>query len=217
MIRAPRIPTAIRISRFSSIVGAAVWFLGVPMVGFAGVIPSDSSYFWEGILTALVGTAIFPVTLAYADLRATTTTRVVGIFGAVASVSLTVTGGLLIGGSLGLLGQSAPGWIITGNGIGLIGLYLWILLATVSGRTSVGVDRPVFWLGLLTSATFLLLVAVSAVQFIYFPNAIDTNATLPLVAAAALSLWLCLPAWLLAVAAWAHQNSPVPKGEPIAG
>jgi hypothetical protein len=187
--------SSVTIARLASLVGAAVWFLGLPIVAMSGVLfVSDATYLWIGIVVTVLGVVIAPVVFAYPSGSPLKSARVVIGLGVLTCAGLVVSGALLVGGSVGLLGDKAPSWIPNASPIALTGLFVWILLASYSSRRSAILGRAPFWLGMLASGSWLLAALDSVVISVH------TNATIPIDMISALLAWLCLPAWLVALA-----------------
>jgi hypothetical protein len=191
----------VSVARFTSIAAAVVWVLGLPFTLIsAAPFSSDATYFIFGLLIALLGIASTPIALAYPVPSGTPRTRLVRVLGAIACLALVLTGTLLAGGSAGLLGDTAPTWITGAAVIGLLGFFVWILLANLSTRRS-AMGRWVFWLGIAASASILVPTSIVAVvTFVLGPSLTFTNATIPLAIGSDLTIWLFLPAWLVALA-----------------
>jgi len=185
----------VTIARFSSLLGAAVWFVGLPIIVMSDAIfVSDATYFWVGIVIAVLGVAMAPIVFAYPGGSPLQLARAVTGLGVLASLGLVLSGALLIGGSVGLLGDRAPGWIPNASAIGLTGLFVWIVLATYFTRRSAMLGRAAYWFGMLAGASWLATVLDSVLISVH------TNATIPIDMISALLAWLCLPAWLIALA-----------------
>ncbi len=191
----------VTIARFSSVVGAIVWIVGLPIFGVSSgiFISSDAAYFWFGVVTALTGLAATPVALTYPASPVPLGCAVRGL-GVIACVGLLVTGALLVGGASGWLGDRAPHWITSAPEICLTMFFVWVLLASYFARRSTTLGRPVFWLGMLAGASFLALILISLLVFYFDPGFIFTNETTDLSLISSVLIWLCLPAWLIAFA-----------------
>lgn len=190
----------VTVARFSSVVGAVVWLVGLVFVGFSGAIfTSDSTYFWFGVLAALIGLATTPVALTY-PAASPALSRVVKGSGVMVCAVLVLTGALLVAGSSGWLGDRAPGWLPSTAEIGTLALFGWVLLASYSSRRSITLGGWVFWLGMLVGATVLIPTLVSVLVFFLDPGFTFTNATVLLDLVLYGLVWLCFPAWLIAFA-----------------
>jgi hypothetical protein len=191
----------VTIARYSSIAAAIVWVLGLPMVVIS-VTPfsSDATYFWFGLIAALLGLAATPVALAYPGPSPASSGGVIRGLGAVACLALVLSGALLVGGSTGLLGDKAPTWIPDATGISVTGFFVWVVLASYSTRRSTSLGRWVFWLGVLSGASLVLPTVISVLMGFLAPGVIVTDASLPLAVISGLLIWFCLPAWFVAVA-----------------
>jgi hypothetical protein len=189
------------VARFTSIAAAVAWVLGLPLTLVSAVpFSSDATYLIFGLLIAILGVAAMPIALAYPGPSGMPLTRLVRVLGPIASLALVLMGSLLAGGSTGLLGDTAPNWITGGAVIGVLGFFVWILLANLSSRRS-AMGPWVFWLGVAASASILVPTSIVAVvTFVLGPNLTYTNATIPLVIGSDLTIWLFLPAWLVALA-----------------
>jgi hypothetical protein len=93
------------IARLSSAIAAMVWFFGLPIMGLAGVIPSDAEYRWMGIIWALLGLTLGPLVIAYGRPRLTSLGEIVGTVGLIVCLALMLAGTLLVLGSTGFLGR----------------------------------------------------------------------------------------------------------------
>ena len=185
----------VTVARFSSLLGAAVWFFGLPIIVMSeAIFVTDATYFWVGILAAVLGVAMTPIVFTYPRGARLQLARALSGLGVLASVALVLSGALLVGGSLGVLGERAPGWIPNTSAIALTGLFVWIVLATYSTRRSAMLGGAVFWFGMLAGASWLATALDSVVISVH------TNATIPIDMISALLAWLCLPAWLIALA-----------------
>ncbi len=192
----------VTIARFSNIVGAIVWILGLPLVALSSVpFSSDATYFAFGAVTVLVGLATTPLVLAYPALSPAPAPLVglVRAMGVAVCVALVVTGGLLVAGSTGLLGDKAPSWVPDAPAIGVVAFFIWILVASYSTRRSTILGRWVFWLGILAGGSVLVATFISALVSFLDPGFIATDATIPFDLVLVLFTWLCLPAWLIAL------------------
>jgi hypothetical protein len=191
----------VTILRFSSVAAAIVWVLGLPMVVIS-VTPfsSDATYFWFGLVAALLGLAATPVVLAYPGPSLARSSGVIRGLGAVACLALVLSGALLVGGSTGLLGDKAPIWIPDATGISVTGFFVWIVLASYSTRRSTSLGRWVFWLGALAGASLVLPTLISVAMSFVAGGSIATDASIPLAVISGLLIWLCLPAWFVALA-----------------
>jgi hypothetical protein len=188
------------IARISSIAAAIVWALGLPLVAISAFpFSSDPTYFLFGLVSMLVGLAAIPIALAYPGPSPARLTMVVRVSGAIASLTLVLTGTVLVSGAVGFLGDRAPLWITDASLFGLLGFFAWILLASYSTRTSNSLGGWVFWLGLLAGVSVPIPILVSLLLSFLEPSYTDTNATIPFVMISALATWLCLPAWLVAL------------------
>jgi hypothetical protein len=190
------------LARFSSVLGATVWVLGLPLVVASSVpFASDGTFFLFGLVSVLLGLAVMPIALTYPPRSPGWLISVVRGVGVMACVALVATGVLLVGGSTGLLGNRAPSWISGAPLVGLIGFFVWVLLASYSAHRSTTFGRWVFWLGILAAASVLVPIVISVLVFFLDPGFMDTNATIPLSLLSAVLTWWCLPIWLIALAA----------------
>jgi hypothetical protein len=192
----------VTIARFSNIVGAIVWIIGLPLVALSTVpFSSDATYFAFGAVSVLVGFATTPLVLAYPALSPAPEPLVglVRVMGVAVCVVLVVTGALLMAGSTGLLGDRAPNWVPDAPVIGLVAFFVWVLLASYSTRRSTILGRWVFWLGILAGGSLLVASFISALVSFLDLGFIATDATIPFDLALDLLAWLCLPAWLMAL------------------
>jgi hypothetical protein len=190
----------VMVARFSSIVGAAVWVLGLPVVVVYSIpFSNDATYFAFGLVIAFLGLATTPTVLAYPASSSWMDTSIVRGLGVVACVALVVTGALLVAGSAGLLGERAPSWVPDATVIAVAGYFAWILVASYSTRRSTVLGRWVFWLGMLAGLSILLSTLISALLFFLDPGFMVTNATIPLLMISSLLTWLALPIWLIAL------------------
>jgi hypothetical protein len=179
-----------------------VWFLGLPIVVMSeAVFVSDATYFWIGIVVSVLGVALAPVAFAYPAGSPLQLARMVSGLGMLACVCLVLSGALLVGGSVGLFGDKAPGWIPNIPGLALTGFFVWVLLASYSTRRSPMLGRAAFWFGMATGTSWLLAGLDSVVISVH------TNATIPIDMISALLAWLCLPAWLIALAVRMRRES----------
>jgi len=99
-------------ARVSSAAAAIVWLVGLPMVGLAGVIPSDAEYFTMGIVAAALGLVTAPLVVAYAHPALRSLSPIVPVIGLTGCAGLLMIGALLMAGSTGLLGERAPTWVL---------------------------------------------------------------------------------------------------------
>jgi hypothetical protein len=191
----------VTVARFSSILGAIVWVLGLPVVAIYSVpFTSDATYLVFGVVVALLGLAAVPIALTYPFTSSGPLIRTVKGLGVLACVVLVVCGALLIAGSTGLLGDKAPSWITEAPVIGVIVFFVWVLLVSVFARRSTTLGPWVFWLGILAGASVLVPILVSALVFFLDPAFIATDATIPLDLLLTLLTWWSLPIWLIALA-----------------
>ena len=102
-----------------------MWFFGLPIIAMSGAIfVTDATYFWVGTLTAVLGVAMTPIVFTYPGGARLQLARAVSALGVLASLGLVLSGALLVGGSVGLLGERAPGWIPNASAIALTGLFV---------------------------------------------------------------------------------------------
>ena len=193
-------------ARVGGTLGAAVWIAGVPLVGLAGVIPSDAEYSLIGGVGILLGCCFVPVALADpSDSTQRNWPVAWGWTGAALGAILVAASALLVLGARGDLGARAPEWVADFAGLALIAVFGWVLVASVlRGRSGRG--RAVYLLGVVTGGTVVVSSLLSAVQAALFPNFTITNAAIPVVFLVAAIMWLGLPAWLLAVV-WRRRYS----------
>lgn len=192
----------VTVGRFSAVLGAIVWLLGLPLIAVSAVpFTSDATFFVFGLLSVLLGLAGTPIALTYPASSPTRLISIVRGIGVMACIALVATGVLLVGGSTGLLGNRAPSWISGAQVVGLIGFFVWVLLASYSARRSTTFGRWVFWLGILAAASVLVPIVITVLVFFLDPGFMDTNATIPLSLLSAVLTWWCLPIWLIALAA----------------
>jgi hypothetical protein len=191
----------VTLARCSSIVGAIVWVLGLPVVAIYSVpFTSDATYLLFGVVVALLGLAAVPIALAYPFTSSGPLISMISGLGVLACVALVVSGALLIGGSTGLLGDKASSWITEAPVAGVIAFFVWVLLVSVFTRRSTTLGPWVFWLGILAGASVLVPILISALLFLLDPTFIATDATIPLDLLLTLMTWWCLPIWLIALA-----------------
>jgi hypothetical protein len=191
----------VTLARFSSLIGAIVWVLGLPVVAIYSVpFTSDATYLVFGGVVALLGLAAVPIALAYRFTSSGPLISMIRALGVLTCVALVVSGALLIAGSTGLLGDKAPSWITEAPVIGVIGFFVWVLLVSVSTRRSTTLGPWVFWLGILAGASVLVPILISALLFFLDPAFIATDATIPVDLLLTLMTWWCLPIWLVAFA-----------------
>jgi hypothetical protein len=193
--------TLVKVARFTSVLGAIVWLLGLPLIGVsAALFFSDGSFYLVGALSVLLGLVAAPIALAHPAESGGPSVVIARGLGLVASGALVVTGALLVAGSTGRLGNTAPGWIPGAAAIGLIGFFVWVLVASLSTRHSTTLGQGVFWLGILAGASVLVPTLISVLLFFFDPGYISTNSTIPFDLLLALLTWLSLPIWLIALA-----------------
>lgn len=187
--------TPITIARVGSVLAAAVWLFGLPIVVMsAAPFTSDVTYQLIGDLVTVLGLAMTPTVFAYPVKAQVRLGRVVRVLGLLACMAMVVTGAALIGASVGLLGERAPGWIPNSTVFAVTGLFLWVLIAGYSTRHSASLGGWPFWLAEICAASWLgaaLLPAVTALQ---------TGATGSVEAISSLLTWVLLPAWLITLA-----------------
>ena len=187
------------LARFFGIIAAIVWVVGTPLVAMAGVIPSDGEYFLMGIVCTLLGMTLIPVATALRHRSSERFTMVIRISGLTICAALVPSGALLMLAAAGKLGERAPEWIPGPSFIALIALFIWIGLASFALRGPSTAERAIFGLGVLTTASLLLPVAVSIVLTDVIRGFVYTNATeLPSLLLGIL-LWVSLPTWLTAI------------------
>jgi hypothetical protein len=186
----------LKLVRFSGIGGAIVWLIGLPVIGFSGVISSDGEYFSMGIVAAMVGLITAPLGVAESSPRARPLSHMTRVVGATACVGLVVTGVLLVAGASGSLGERAPTWVIPAAEVALAVFFLWVLLATYSAHRSKTAGRTAWWLAVLAVVSFL----ITLVFPLLGPGVTSTNAAIPFELVLLLLLWLCPPAWLIVIA-----------------
>ena len=194
--------SSVTIARLSCLVGAAVWFLGLPIAVMSAVpFASDATYFWIGIVVTVLGVVMAPIAFAYPAGSPLRLARIVVGLGLLVCVGLVLSGAPLVAGSVGLLGAKAPGWISNASALALTGFFVWVLLASYSTRRSPMLGRGTFWFGMLAGMSWLLAGLDSVVISVH------TNATIPIDMISALLAWLCLPAWLIALATRMRRES----------
>lgn len=183
------------LARVSGVLGALVWFVGAPLVALAGTIPSDAEYFWMGAVGAILGLALAPVIMAISGTSPTGTRAIVRASGFAVCAALAVSGSLMILAADGRLGNRAPSWVPGSADIVLVALFAWIGLASFALRGPSAIDRAVFWLGILTAASFLIPILAS----ILLTSITGTFVfSLPFFIAD-LVMWVALPVWLTAI------------------
>ena len=189
------------IARVSSVVGAVVWIVGLPIFAVSsGIFITDASYFWFGLVTALTGLFATPVAWIYPAPPVPLSYVIRGL-GVVACIGMLVTGALLVAGASGWLGDKPPHGITSAPEIFLTLFFVWVLLASYFARRSTMLGRTVFWLGMLASAAFLALILIPALVFYYDPGFVLTNGTSELNLILSVLIWWSLPAWLIVFAA----------------
>jgi hypothetical protein len=191
----------VTVARFSNILGAIVWVLGLPLVvAYSTGLTSDAMYLVSGGVIALLGLAVVPLVFAYPFRTSGPLIRMVRGLGLLACVVLVVGGALLIGGSTGRLGDTAPSWIPDVTLYGVIGFFVWILLISSFTPRSTALGLWVAWFGILAGASVLAPIVISVVVFWLNPSFITTDATIPLDLLLTLLTWWGLPIWLIALA-----------------
>jgi hypothetical protein len=191
----------VTVARCSNILGAIVWVLGLPFVVVYSVpFVSDATYFMFGGVIALLGLAVLPLVLAYPFRTSGPLIRMVMGLGVLACVALVVGGALSIGGSIGLLGHTAPSWIPDASLYGVIGFFVWILLISSFTPRSTTLGLWVAWFGILAGASVLAPIVISVLVFWLNPSFISTDATMPFDLLLSLLAWWGLPIWLIALA-----------------
>jgi hypothetical protein len=192
----------VTIARVSSVVGAVVWIVGLPIyAASSGIfVSSDLAYFWFGVVTALTGLFATPVALTYPasplPLR-----YLVGGLGVVACVGLLVTGAVLAAGASGWLGDRPPHQITSAPENFLTIFFVWVLLASYFARRSTTLGRLVFWLGTFAGSSFLVLFLISLLVTYYDAGFVFGNGTPELILVLSFLTWWFLPAWLIVFAA----------------
>ena len=187
--------SAVTIARFSSLVAAAGWLVGLPVVVMTAVLfVSDTTYFLFGVVVTVLGVTTAPIVFSYPAGSPVQFAPAVKGLGVLACVALVVSGTLLVGASAGLIGAKAPGWIPGAAAISLTGFFVWVLFGSYSTRRSALLGPLPFWLGLLAATSWLVATLVSVVITFH------TDTTLPIDMIFGLLIWLCLPAWLIALA-----------------
>jgi hypothetical protein len=187
------------LARFSGILAAIVWVLGTPLVAMAGVIPSDAEYFYIGLVCTLLGLALMPVITALRYRSSGRFTMAIRLCGLTICLALTASGALLMLAAAGKLGERAPEWIPGPSFIAAAVLFIWIGLASYALRGRSTVERAIFGLGVLTTASFLLPVAASFIVTYVIRGFVYTNATALPSLLLGILLWLSLPAWLTVI------------------
>ena len=191
----------VTVARFSNILGAVVWVLGMPLfVVYSVPFVSDATYLIFGGVIALLGLAVLPLVLAYPFSTSGPLITVTKGLGVLACVALVVGGALLVGGSTGLLGYTAPSWLPGAPLYGVIGFFVWILLVSSFTPHSTTLGLWVAWFGILAGASVLAPIVISVLMFWLNPTFIATNATIPFDLLLSLLAWWCLPIWLIALA-----------------
>lgn len=201
----------VTVARFSSILGAMVWVLGLPLVAiYSTPFTSDATYVVFGGVVALLGLAAVPMVLAYPFTSSGLVISTLRRLGVLACVALFASGALLVAGSTGLLGDRAPGWISQAVVIAVVGFFVWILLVSSFTLRSTTLGPWVFWLGILAGASVVVPIIISVLVFWLNPAFIATNATIPFDLLLTALTWWCLPIWLilLAVKVRAVHNDP---------
>ena len=124
---------------------------------------------------------------------------VVKVLGLAACAALVLAGTLLVAGSSGILGERAPDWIEGAAVAGVIGYFAWVVMASYSTRRPDVLGVWVFWLGMLAGISVVVQPLISVLMSVIDPGFVVSNATIPLVVISGLLIWLCLPAWLIAL------------------
>jgi hypothetical protein len=191
----------VNVARFSNILGAIVWVLGLPLVVVYSVpFVSDATYFMFGGVIALLGLAVLPLVFAYPFRASGPLIRMVRGFGLLACLVLVVGGALLIGGSTGRLGDTAPSWIADAPLYGVIGFFVWILLVSSFTPRSTALGLWVASFGIFAGGSVLAPILISILVFWLNPAFISTDATIPFDLLGSLLAWWGLPIWLIALA-----------------
>ncbi len=194
------------VARFSIVIGALVWVLGLPVFVISSTpFVSDTTYLVFGCVIGVLGLAVLPLALAYPVTSSRPRISVVKGLGALACIAMVVSGALLAMASIGLLGDRAPGWIPDAALICVTGFFAWILLVSVAGRLSTTLGSWAFWLGILAGGSVLLPILILVLMFFLNPGFVTTDTTIPvdliLSLFFGLLIWWCLPIWLIALAA----------------
>jgi hypothetical protein len=180
-----------------------VWFIGFPLVGLAGAIPSDPEYSYMGVFFAIgslgvvLGLTLMPVALALGEPTRHNWLSAWGWVGAIVGAIFAAASTSLVLGTLGFLGESAPEWIPDVAGLAFLGVFVWILLAGILGL--LGSRRPTASvLGVITGIGGLMPSIIPAVQSAFAGSSLSGNNFVTDILLGVV-MWLSLPAWLLSM------------------
>lgn len=188
------------IARITGAIAALTWLIGAPLFSLAGVpFPSDAQYVVLGLLAALLGLTLAPVTLVIGGTTQSHVRAIVRSSGLAICVALVASGVVLVLAANGRLGDQAPDWIPDPAFVSLAALFLWISLASWASRGPSTIERGAFWLGLLTGASCLVPFVASILMFFFVRDFVVTNATILPFLLVDLILWISLPVWLTVV------------------
>ena len=188
-------------ARVTAIIAAITWLIGAPLVALEGVpFPSDAQYLVEGTIAVVLGLALIPVTLVIGNPLPFRTRAFVRVSGLAACIALVASGVALVLAVQGRFGERAPHFIPDTAVVVFVTLFAWIAAASVALRGPSTIERWRFWLGLLTGSSCVAPVLASILIFYLARDFVVTNSTVLPLFLVDLLIWVCLPAWLTAVA-----------------
>jgi hypothetical protein len=192
--------TLVTLARIASVVGAGVWLLGWPLIVLsAEPFTNDTTYYLAGILLSLEGVLLVPIVVAYPVRPPAQLVAVVKGLGVIVCAALTIFGALLVAGSLGSLGATAPSWIVQAADLSVIGSFCWIGVVSFTSDRLARLGSLPRWLGSLAAASFLIVAFIAA----NWPGAVNLLLILP--------VWLCLPGWFVALAVRLRSQASNPS------
>jgi hypothetical protein len=182
-------------ARIGGTVGAGAWLIGLPLIAYAGVIPSDSEYFLSGAVGTILGCCVVPVALMpFLEGRHEWWLSAVRWVGAALGVLLAALSTLVVLGSVGDLGARAPAWVLDAAALAI---------SIISRRT---LGPALVWPAAVFSASVVVLVLLSATV------PVVTDSTLLLTVLPSAALWLGPAIWLL-VRVWCATGARLGVGE----
>jgi hypothetical protein len=188
------------LARFTGVIAIISWFIGAPLVVLAGVpFPSDSEYLYMGMLAAILGLTLAPVTRVIGGPLQSHRMAFVRLSGLAVCIALIASGAVLMLAAGGLLGDGVTRLVPDTTVVVFVALFVWIGVASIALRGPSTIDRGIFWLGLLAGASVALPMVAAILMFYFAKDFVITNATVLPFLLIDLLVWVSLPAWLTVV------------------
>lgn len=188
------------VARITGALAAIIWFVGAPLVAFAGVpFPSDTEDLVMGAMAVLLGFTLAPVTLAIGGRVPSLKKTFVRLSGLAVCIALIASGVALILAVDGRLGVGVTRLVPDTVVVVFLALFGWISMASYALRGPSTIERSTLWLGLTAGASCVVPVLAAVMMFYFAKDFVFTNATVVPLLLIDVLLWVSLPVWLTAV------------------